>query len=59
MIIIIIVPVAASETSLNDSETNCGGGNMEFTVILSMLHLVADRMKFFKILYILSTEGLE
>ena len=54
---IMVVSVVASDDSLNKSDTNGGGRDTEFVLLLFIPHLVAYRMTYFKILYMLSSKG--
>ena len=54
---IMVVSVLASDASLNESDTNGGVTDTEFVLLLFIPHLVADRMTYFKILYMLSAKG--
>ena len=47
---IMVVPVAASDPSPNDSYDDRSGGDPDFTVIFSMSHLVSDGMAYLDIL---------
>ena len=54
---IMVVSVEASDTSLNYIDNNVGSRDPYFVLLLFIPHLVADRMTYFKILYMLSAKG--